>query len=94
LSRVITGDKRQSNNPSNGKSKLTESKVKIVLITFFDIKEIGYNPSWQARQSILHTTMTFYGNCMKMCEDFALNFDDKSNMTVHGLTLSFSPGSF
>jgi hypothetical protein len=35
------------------------------------------NSSWQAAQSILHVTMTFYGDCMKMCEDFALNFGEK-----------------
>jgi hypothetical protein len=28
------------------------------------------NSSWQAKQSIPHTTVTFYGGCMKMCEDF------------------------
>jgi hypothetical protein len=29
------------------------------------------NSSWQAKQPIPHTTITFYGNCLKMCEDFA-----------------------
>jgi hypothetical protein len=29
------------------------------------------NSSWWAKQSIPHTTVTFYGNCMKMCEDVA-----------------------
>jgi hypothetical protein len=32
------------------------------------------NSSWQAKQLIPHTTVTFYGNCIKMCEDFAPNF--------------------
>jgi hypothetical protein len=29
---------------------------------------------WQAKESIPHTTATFYGDCLKMREDFALNF--------------------
>jgi hypothetical protein len=33
--------------------------------------------SWQAKQSIPHTAATFYGDYMKMCEDFAPNFGDK-----------------
>jgi hypothetical protein len=35
------------------------------------------NSSWQAKQSIPHTTVTFYGDCVKICEDFASNFGDK-----------------
>jgi hypothetical protein len=35
------------------------------------------NSSWQAKQSSPHTTVKFYGNCEKMCEDFAPNFRDK-----------------
>jgi hypothetical protein len=34
------------------------------------------NSSWQAKQSISHTTVTFYGDCAKMCEDFAPNFGE------------------
>jgi hypothetical protein len=51
------------------------------------------NSSWQAKQSILHTTVTFYGEWVKMCEDFAPNFGDKRTsccMTTHRLTLPFS----
>jgi hypothetical protein len=29
------------------------------------------NLFWQAKQSITHTTVTFYGDRVKMCEDFA-----------------------
>jgi hypothetical protein len=32
---------------------------------------------WQARQSIPHTIMTFYGHCVKVFKDFAPNFGDK-----------------
>jgi hypothetical protein len=31
----------------------------------------------QAKQSIPHTTVTFYGDCVKMCDDFEPNFGDK-----------------
>jgi hypothetical protein len=40
------------------------------------------NSSWQAKQSIEHTTVTSYGDCVKMCEDFAPNFGDK-NWLLH-----------
>jgi hypothetical protein len=39
---------------------------------------ITKNSSWQAKQSIPHTTVTFYGDCMKMCEDFAPNFGEQN----------------
>jgi hypothetical protein len=29
------------------------------------------NSSWQVKQSISYTTVTFYGDCVKICEDFA-----------------------
>jgi hypothetical protein len=39
----------------------------------------------------------FYGDCMKMCDDFALNFGDKKLAVASQqstLTLPFSPGNF
>jgi hypothetical protein len=54
--------------------------------------------SWQAKQSILHTTMTFYSDSVKMCKDFLKNVGDKRAgcciMTSQHLTLFFSPGNF
>jgi hypothetical protein len=56
------------------------------------------NWSWQSKQSILHTTVTFYCECLKMCEDFAPDFGDKSSgsciKTTHRLTIAFSLGNF
>jgi hypothetical protein len=37
------------------------------------------NSFWQAKYSIPHTTVTIYGDCVKMCEDFDPNFGDKKN---------------
>jgi hypothetical protein len=37
------------------------------------------NSSWQNKQSLPHTTVAFYSECMKMCEDFPLNIGDKRN---------------
>jgi hypothetical protein len=37
------------------------------------------NLSWQAKEPIPQTTVTYHGNCMKMCEDFAPNFADKES---------------
>jgi hypothetical protein len=35
------------------------------------------NSSWQYKQSVLHTTVTFYGDYMNMCKDFISNNHDK-----------------
>jgi hypothetical protein len=60
------------------KARQVKSKLKSMLIIFFDIKGIVQkNSSWQAKQSIPHTTVMFYGDCVKMCKDFAQNFGDK-----------------
>jgi hypothetical protein len=50
------------------------------------------NSSWQANKSILHTTVTFYGDWVKMCPDFVPNFGDKRTgsciTAAHRVTLS------
>jgi hypothetical protein len=55
------------------------------------------NSSRHAELSIPHTIVTFYGDCVKMCEDFALNFDDKRTgcciTVMHRFTLPFSLGN-
>jgi hypothetical protein len=56
------------------------------------------NASWQAKQSIPYTTVTSYGDCIKMCKDFATKFGDNWTgyciTTTHLITLSVSPGKF
>jgi hypothetical protein len=56
------------------------------------------NSSWQAKQSIPNITARFYGDCVKMCEDFAPKFGDKRTgcciTTTHCFALPFSPGNF
>jgi hypothetical protein len=53
---------------------------------------------WHTKQSILHTTVIFYGDCVKMCEEFAPNFGNKRTgccITItHFLTLPCSPENF
>jgi hypothetical protein len=53
------------------------------------------NSAWQAKQSVSRIAVTFYGDCIKMFEDFAPNFGDKRAgcciTTVHRLLLPFSP---
>jgi hypothetical protein len=55
------------------------------------------NPSWQDKQSIKQATGELHSNCIKMREDFTLNFDKKRTgscmMTKHCLTLHLSPGN-
>jgi hypothetical protein len=54
--------------------------------------------SWQAEQSIPHTIVTFYGDCVKMYEDFIPIFGDKRTgcciSTMYRLTLPLSPWNF
>jgi hypothetical protein len=69
LSRVITGNGNwiYGYNPETKQQTSQwkmKSKVKSMLIIFFDIKGLfTKNLSWQAKQSILHITVIFYGNC-------------------------------
>jgi hypothetical protein len=56
------------------------------------------NSSCHAKESVLQTAVTFYGDCLKMCEDFEQNFGGKRISccitTTQRLTLPFSPGNF
>jgi hypothetical protein len=57
---------------------------------FFDIKRIVHKEFVQAGQTAPHTTVTFYADCLKIYEAFALNFGDKRTgrciTTTQGLT--------
>jgi hypothetical protein len=56
------------------------------------------NSSWQAKQLVSNGSVMFYGDFMKVYEDFAPNFGDKRTgfwiTTAHRLTLPFSPVNF
>jgi hypothetical protein len=56
------------------------------------------NSSWQAKQSIPYTPTKFYGDCMKMCEDFTQNVGDERTgwciMTRCCLTLPVASENF
>jgi hypothetical protein len=67
------------NSPRPRKEREREkSKVKSMLIIFFISRRLfTKNSSRQAKQPIPHTIVTFYSDCVKMCEDFSPNFDDK-----------------
>jgi hypothetical protein len=78
---------------------LRHSKVKSS--SSFSLISMGLftnNSSWQAKQLIPHTTVTFYGECVKMCEDLAQNLGNKGsgccNTTTHRLSLPFPPKIF
>jgi hypothetical protein len=69
------------------KARQVKSKVKSMLIIFFDIK------------GIVHKEFVLTGGgCVKMCKDFIPNFGGKITgcciMTTHLLTLPFPPGNF
>jgi hypothetical protein len=74
------------------KARQVMSKVKSMLIIFFDIKGIVHEEFVLAGQTaILHTTVTFYSG-------FIPNFGDKRTghctLATHRFTLPFSPGNF
>jgi hypothetical protein len=76
------------------KTRWVKSKDNSMLIIFFDIKGIvRKSSSGQTSHSVSHTTVTFYGDCMKMCKDFDPNFGDKRTgcciTTTHRLTGEF-----
>jgi hypothetical protein len=76
-----------------------KSKVKSMLIIFLTSREwFTKNLYWQAKQSLLYTTVTFYGDWVKMWEDFASNFGHKWTgcciTTMQRPTLSFHQGIF
>jgi hypothetical protein len=56
---------KSPNSSRPKKARQVKSKVKSMLIIFIDITK---KSSWQAKQSIPHTTVKFYGDCLKMCE--------------------------
>jgi hypothetical protein len=59
-------------------------KSKFNSILMFSLTSGGLflkNSSWKAKQSIPYATVTFYGDCVKMCEGFAPKFGDR-NMYV------------
>jgi hypothetical protein len=67
------------------------------LFPFTSMRLFTKSSSLQAKQSILHTTVMFYSNCMKMCEDCHELWLHKNWLLHHDNTLSplpFSPGNF
>jgi hypothetical protein len=82
----------------HGQSKLTKTENgETRKCSSFSLTSRGLftnNSAWQTKQWISHTTVTFYDDCLKMCEDFAPNFGDKRAdcciTTTHCLTLPFS----
>jgi hypothetical protein len=70
-----------------------------MLIIFFDIKGIVHKEFVLAGERSYSTYYCdFYGDCMKMCEEFTLNIGDEGTgcciMTTHCFTLPFSRGNF
>jgi hypothetical protein len=60
---------RDRKRPDRWRAKSTCSSL------FFDTK----NSSWQVKQLFLDTNVMFYGDCMKICKDFAPNFGKIKN---------------
>jgi hypothetical protein len=98
-SRVITGDKSWMNGyepeTKQQSSQLkNEGIVKSMLIILLDIKGTVHKELFLAGRTVNSTTtVTLYGKCMKMCEDFTSTFGNERPgcciMTKSRLTLPF-----
>jgi hypothetical protein len=81
------------NSPRPEKARQVKSKVKSMLIIFFDVKEVLKNFDLADQEPIAHTTVTLSGYYVKVCEDFSPNFGDRRtgcyNTTTHRLTFPF-----
>jgi hypothetical protein len=97
---------RQSNNLPNFKvqthrdqRRWDRRRVKSRACLSFSLTSRGLftkNSSWQAKQSVLHTTVTLYGYCMKMYKDFSQILAIKELAVAtrqHSDSLPFSPGN-
>jgi hypothetical protein len=77
------------------KARQAKRKVKSILIIFFAIKGIVHKDlSWQAKQSIPHITVMFYGDCV---ETLPRTLATKVLAVASQRTVShlfFSPGKF
>jgi hypothetical protein len=81
------------------RKRQARSKVKSMFNIFFDIKRLVHKERVLAGQTVIpHTIVTFYGDCVKMCEDFDPNFGDERTgcciTTTHRLTFHFTSGIF
>jgi hypothetical protein len=83
---------RQSNNPASRKWRAKPQACSSLSLTSRAM--FTKNLSWQAKQSVPHTAVTFYGDCVNMCEDFAPIFVNRRSSccitTTHCLKLPFS----
>jgi hypothetical protein len=64
------------NSPRRKKARGEKRQVKSMLIIVLTEGLFTGNSSRQVKQSNLNTAMTFYGDCVQMCEDFDPNFSD------------------
>jgi hypothetical protein len=87
------------NLPRPKEVRQVKSKVKCMLIIFFDIKGIVHREFLLAGQTVNSAYYCgFYGDCVKMWEDSAMSSGDKiigsCIMTTHRLPILFSPENF
>jgi hypothetical protein len=76
------------NAPRPKKTRQVKRKFKNILIISSDVKGILHKNYILVGQRVLpHTTVRFYGDCVKICEDFNLKFGDRR--TGSCLTLPF-----
>jgi hypothetical protein len=83
-----------SNSAKSKNARQIKSRVGNMLRNLFDIKGI-FHKEFVLVGQMANSTVVVYGDCMKMCEDFAQTFDDKKKktgfcITTHCLTSFFT----
>jgi hypothetical protein len=99
LAMIIGGRKHEPYTESpNSLGPINARQLNGMIISFPDMKGTVHNEFVLAGQT-LHSAYycDFYGNCVKIREDFAPNFGDRRTgcciMAVHHLTIPPSPGN-
>jgi hypothetical protein len=89
---------QSSNSLKPKKSRQVSSKIKSIIIILTSSGLLKKkNSSSQAKQIIPHTTVTYCGHYVKICEDFAPKFGDKRTgccITTLCPTFTFLPRNF
>jgi hypothetical protein len=62
---------KSSNSQRLKNVRQVNSRAKSMLIICFDIKRIVHKEFILAGETVLHIAVTLYGDCVKICEDYA-----------------------
>jgi hypothetical protein len=89
---LCESQKKCEGDPS--KTRVWERKHEPYMESSKSLRQKISETSEEHAHNFLHITVTYFGSCVKMCEDFIPNFGDKRTHccipTMHYFTLPFS----